>query len=133
MQFSSLLQSEGLYPSDWLKREADNFYSREQVTILAGSGSDRVLTNGMVLGKITSGGKYVQMNPDASDGSQNAAGVLLFDITAENGVDNTQGVIIRRDAIVSQNGLVWSSDTDLDQDAAEAQLVVLGILVREGA
>lgn len=40
---------------DVLKYEADALYCREEVTVLAGAGADRVLTNGMVLGKITKG------------------------------------------------------------------------------
>jgi hypothetical protein len=38
---------------DWLKWEQENQYSRDIVTLLAGSGADRVLTTGMVLGRIT--------------------------------------------------------------------------------
>jgi len=56
-------QTMGTRTSDWLKTEAADNLSREQVTILAGSGSDRELTSGMVLeisaatavGAVTSG------------------------------------------------------------------------------
>jgi hypothetical protein len=47
--------SESKYLGDWLKYELDNQYSREIVTILAGSGAERALLTGMVLGKITKG------------------------------------------------------------------------------
>lgn len=47
--------NEGKYPGDWLKFEAPNDYSREQIVILAGSGAARALTSGMVLAKITKG------------------------------------------------------------------------------
>ncbi len=47
--------SEGKYLGDWLKYEFDNQYSRDIVTVLAGSGAERALTTGMVLGKITKG------------------------------------------------------------------------------
>ncbi len=40
---------------DWLKWEQENQYSRDIVTVLAGSGADRVLTSGMVLGRATKG------------------------------------------------------------------------------
>jgi hypothetical protein len=40
---------------DWLKWEEENQYSRDIVTILAGSGSERALLTGMVLGRITKG------------------------------------------------------------------------------
>lgn len=129
----SQLQTERKTPGDWLKFEEEGRYCRETVTILAGSGSDRELVSGTVLGKITSGGKYVALNPDASDGSQNAAGILFESITAIDGTDNPGGVaIVRGPAVVSLAGLTWTSDTDLDQDVAVAQLEVLGIQVREG-
>lgn len=49
--------TEGKYVGDWLKGEVEEprDYSREVITILAGSGSARALTSGMVLGKITKG------------------------------------------------------------------------------
>lgn len=43
---------------DWLRGETDDQrlrYSRESITILAGSGAERALRSGMVLGKITKG------------------------------------------------------------------------------
>jgi hypothetical protein len=43
------------YLGDWLKFEGDNHYSREKVTILAGSGAERALLSGMVLGRVTKG------------------------------------------------------------------------------
>jgi hypothetical protein len=49
------VQTEGKYLGDWLKFEADNHYSRDIVTVLAGSGADRELLTGMVLGRITKG------------------------------------------------------------------------------
>lgn len=124
-------QTEGQYTGDWLRSEAQGSRSREEVTILAGSGSDRVLTSGMVLGKKTSGGKFLQLDPDANTGEEDAAGILLNDVTAPEGSD-VKAAIIARDAEVNGAGLTWPDDTDLDQDAAEAQLEALGIQVREG-
>src|SRR5512135_1034910 len=49
------VQTERKYLGDWLKYEAENQYSREIVTALAGSGADRALLTGMVLGRITKG------------------------------------------------------------------------------
>lgn len=130
MPLASATQNEGQYPSDWLKWEQDNFYSRESITILAGSGAERALTSGMVLGMVTASAKYVQVDPDASDGSETVRGVLLLDVTAEDGVDAT-GVIICRDAIVSDNGLTWTSGYNTTTGAAA--LEALGIQVRSGA
>src|SRR5512138_2169482 len=49
------VQTEAKYLGDWLKWEQDNHYSRDILTVLAGSGAERALTTGMVLGKITKG------------------------------------------------------------------------------
>ncbi len=49
------VQAERKYLGDWLKFEADNHYSRDIVTVLAGSGAARELLTGMVLGRITKG------------------------------------------------------------------------------
>src|SRR5512147_607061 len=49
------VQTETKRLGDWLKWEQENQYSRDIVTVLAGSGAERVLTNGMVLGRITKG------------------------------------------------------------------------------
>ncbi len=49
------VKTEGIYLGDVLKYEADALYCREEITVLAGVGADRVLTVGMVLGKISKG------------------------------------------------------------------------------
>ena len=117
---------------DVLKYEAPNFYSRDAVTILAGSGSDRALTIGAVLGAQTSDGKVVALAPAAVDGTQNAIGVLTADVTAADGVD-AKGVMIARHAIVSDAALVWPSGITTPQKTdAIAQLKAIGILVRTG-
>lgn len=121
------------YPSEWLKWEEDGWFSREAVTILAGSGSDRVLYSGMVVSKVTASGKWVQLAPAGADGSQTAAGILYVDTTAPNGVDARATVIVR-DAVVSDNGIKWPAGiTGPQTTTATGQLVALGIQVREGA
>ena len=47
--------TERKYLGDWLKFEYENQFSRDVVTVLAGSGAERALLSGMVLGKITKG------------------------------------------------------------------------------
>ncbi len=211
---------------DWLKYEQENQYSRDIVTILAGSGADRALLTGMVLGRVTKGaavgaavagntgdgtitaapavgaaakpgvyrvtciepaadgGKFAVEDPDgiligiaavgvefathltftiadgaadfvagdaftitvaagsdkvkqidfaATDGSDQAFGLLLFDTTAPNGADRSAVAIVRH-AIVSDNGITWPAGATANQKAAAvAQLKAAGILVREGA
>ena len=49
------VQTQQKYLGDWLKLEAENQFSRDIVTVLAGSGAVRELLTGMVLGRITKG------------------------------------------------------------------------------
>jgi hypothetical protein len=113
---------------DWLKFEEDNLYSRDEVTVASGQN----LATGTVVGVITASGKVTQLAPAASDGSQNAAGVLLNAIDAS--AADKPGVIVARHAICSDKGLIWpGSITGPQKAAAINQLKASGILVREGA
>jgi hypothetical protein len=120
--------TEGPYLSDWLREERENSFSREAITILAGSGA---VVTGTVLGKITTGGKYVPLDLDASDGSQNAAGILIANVTAESGVDEAASAIVR-DAGIDEDGLTWPTGISAgEKTTALAALLVLGIVARE--
>lgn len=212
--------TQGNYVPDWLKWEAERNFSREKVTILAGSGSARALTAGMVLGKITKGtataaavagntgattitanptvgaaakpgvyrltcvlggatgrfivedpdgivighaivgteftthltftltdgnpdatvgdaftitvaagsGKYVQLSLAGATGIEDAAGILLTDVTAPDGTD-AYGAVLVRDAVVVASKLTWPSGaSDNDKAAAMAQLKLQGIV-----
>jgi hypothetical protein len=121
--------TEGKRIGDWLKYEAPNKYSREVVTLVSGQN----LKSGTVVGKITSGGKYTAYDDDNSDGSETAAGLLCYDTDASGG-DVATAVIVKRDAIVSSNGITWASTNDAtDKTNGIADLLAIGILVRDGA
>ena len=127
------LISEGRYASDWLKAESHNAgYSREQVTVISGAGK---LATGTVLGKITASGKYKTVTVAASDGSQNAAGILLNPVDATSG--DVPAVIIAREAIVNPQGLIYGADVDTAPERLAVQNALRAlnppILVREGA
>ena len=125
--------TQGNYQTDFLKWEVEKTFCREAVTILAGSGSARVLTVGMPLGKLTSGGKYVQLAPAATDGSQNVAGILFIDVTAPNGTDAPGVIIARGPAVIQDNGIVWPGGISGGQKTtALGQIAALNIVVREG-
>lgn len=126
------LISEGRYASDWLKREADSYFSREEVILVSGAG---IVQTGTVLGKITASGKYKPVTVAAVDGSQTAAGILLDTVDATSA--DAPAVIIARDAIVVHQGLRYGADVDTSGERA-AITTALGalnppILVREGA
>jgi hypothetical protein len=121
--------TEGNNLSDWLREEREDSFSRDQITILAGAGA---LVTGTVLGKITLSGKYVQLDVDAEDGSQNAAGILVAGVTAESGTDE-DAVAIERDAGINSDGLTWPAGASAgNKTNALAALATLGIVAREG-
>jgi hypothetical protein len=100
---------------------------------LADGGTDFVSGDGFDITVAAGSGKWVQYNEDGTTGTEDAAGILLHDASAADAVDG-EGVAIVRDAIVSDNGLVWPSTADANEKAAAVeQLTALGILVREGA
>lgn len=114
---------------DLLKYEAPNLYSREAVTVAAGQN----LVLGTVLGRATADGKLHALNPTASDGTEVAAAVLTVDTDATP-IDRDDAVVVARHAIVARGALIWPTGITVAQKAAaEAQLVALGILVRESA
>lgn len=217
------VQLEGKYASDFLKWEGAKNYSREDIVILAGSGSARVLLAGMVLGRATKGAavgaavagntgngtitavptvgvatragvyratciepagnagvfllegpigivngtvivgeastlaglgftiadgatdfisgdsftitvaagdmKAVQLNLAATNGANEAFGVLYGDVTAGDGTD-AKGVAVVREAIIETSGLIWPAGISAPQQAAAlAQLAASGAIV----
>ena len=120
--------------SDWLKGETNSpsSFSRDQITLASG-GAALSLTTGMLLGKITTSGKWVQLNPAATDGSQNVSGILYEDTTVPAGVD-TQAVAVTRNSVVMDLGLTYPAGITGGQiTTAVGQLQSAGILVRRGA
>ncbi len=121
--------TQGARVSDWLKREADSDYSREQGILLAGG----IVKSGTVLGRITASGKLTTRTIAASDGSQNVVGLLLLTTDATSA--DQRVAFIARDAIVVHQGLTRGADVDTPTERAteNASLAAMGILVREGA
>ena len=119
--------------SGLIKLEEDPSYCREEVTVLAGSGSDRELQIGTVLGRITTSGKVVGLNLAGNDGSQTVYGVLVTNTTAPDGVDATGVALVRGPAIVSDAGLIYPAGATAPQKATiTSALIALGIVVRQG-
>ena len=115
---------------DVLKYELNPKFTRETVTLLAGTN----YPVGAVLGRITASGKMKLSTAAGSDGAQNAAAVLLYDVEG-TAADATGIVVLRGPAIVSKAALVFDASVD---DAAKtaakhAQLTALGIIPRDAA
>lgn len=115
---------------DVLKYELNPNYTREAVTLLAGT----TYPVGAVLGRITASGKYKLSTSSGSDGAQTAAAVLLY-ATDATAADATGIVVLRGPAIISKAALVFDASVD---DAAKtaakhAQLTALDIIPRDPA
>lgn len=125
--------TEGRTLGDWLKWEEDNLFSREKITLLGGDSEDVSIITGTVLGKVTASGKWVPLTEGPSDGSQTPAGILIYDTTVLDGVDQEASAIVR-DAIVNWDCVTWPATYDAaNKTAAIAVLKALGIVLREGA
>jgi hypothetical protein len=119
--------TEGKHAGGFLVWEVLRDFTRETITIASGAGK---LEPGTVLGKITTGGKYTALTPGATNGSQNAAGLLWANVDATD-ADAPGVVILRGPAIANQHDLVWpDAATDAQITAATSALAGLGIILR---
>jgi len=119
--------TEGKHAGGFLVWEVQRDYTRETVTIASGAGK---LKPGTVLGKITTGGKYTGLAPAATNGSQNAAGILWGAVDATD-ADAPGVVILRGPAIVNRHEIIWPEGaTEAQITAATTALAALGIILR---
>ncbi|WP_412509217.1 head decoration protein [Roseovarius sp. SYSU LYC5161] len=119
--------TEGKHAGGFLTWEVLRDYTRETVTIASGAGK---LTPGTVLGKISTGGKYTGLTPGASNGSQNAAGILWGQADATE-TDAPGVVLVRGPALVNRHEVTWPEGaTEAQITTATTALAALGILLR---
>jgi hypothetical protein len=115
---------------DVLKYEVNPNYTRETVTLLAGT----AYPVGAVLGRITASGKYKLATSGGSDGAQTASAVLLYAVDAT--LADAVGIVVARGpSIVSRAGLAYDATVD---DGAKittkiGQLAAVGIIARDTA
>ncbi|MBO6883861.1 MAG: head decoration protein [Marivita sp.] len=119
--------TEGKHAGGFLVWEVLRDYTREAVTIASGAGK---LEPGTVLGKITTGGKFTALAPAATNGSQNAAGILWDKVDA-SAADVSSVVILRGPAIVNRYEIIWPDGaTEAQITAATTALATIGIILR---
>jgi len=119
--------TEGKHTGGFLIWEVLRDYTRETITLASGAGK---LAPGTVLGRITTGGKYTGLAPAATNGSQNAAGILWADVDATE-VDAPGVVILRGPAIANRHEIVWpEAATEAQITTATTALAALGIILR---
>lgn len=95
--------------------------SRDGVTVNVATATD--LTVGSVLGKITATGKYVPRDPDATDGSEVSAAVVIENISVAATTDTLVDAYINGPLELKQAGLVF----DVTHDAGEQATAIAEI------
>lgn len=119
--------SESKHAGGFLTWEVLRDFTRDTVTLASGAGK---LVPGTVLGKITTGGKYTVLTPGATNGSQNAAGILWGTVVATN-ADAPGVVLVRGPAIVNRHEIAFPEGaTEAQITTATTALAALGILLR---
>lgn len=123
--------TEGPRKAEFMISEAEDYRSRDEVTVTVPANT--TLVSGTILAKITSTGKFVPHETDASpeDGSEGAAGILFEGLTNSTGsaVDFTATVVTRA-AQVKQADLTYDDISPSPVAATDAALAALGIIVR---
>lgn len=118
---------------DLVKREFDPDYTRETVTLKAGS----AYPLGAVLGRITATGVYA-LSPAAStpglEGAEIACAVLLHAVPASD-IDTQAVVLARGPVIVAERALAFDASVGnaTAQSLKHQQLAAHGIVVRAAA
>jgi hypothetical protein len=125
----STVFSEPINLGDLVKYEEDNlFYSRDSVTVAP----NQVLALGTVVG-MTDSQRVTALAPAATDGSQNAYGILLHAVDTTT-PGKTEALVLARECVVSDAYVVWPVGISAnDKATAIQQLKVPGILIRQGA
>lgn len=123
--------TEGKYAAEFLVSEANGTRSRDNVTVTVAASTK--LRPGHVLAKLSATGKYVEYDNAGTDGSQIAAGILLYeaDNSAVGSPADFKVAVINQDAEVVLADLGWfSGASGGDKTAALADLLALGIKAR---
>lgn len=114
--------------SDYVKHEYDAYpnFCREEVVIATPSN----LKAGTVVAKVTASGKYVQVDLAASDGSENAAGILINDADATTA--DVRNLIVARGPAVATSNLIYPTGASAANIATiNAALAAKSIVVRD--
>jgi len=121
---------EPLNLGDLLKYEEETLrYSRDQVTVAVGE----VLELGAVVGRATATTQIKRFDPEAADGTEVPAGILLDSVDA-TGAAFPDAILLARHGIVASSAVVWPEGIPAPQQAvAIAALEARGILIRQSA
>ncbi|MEI4485604.1 head decoration protein [Frigidibacter sp. MR17.14] len=118
---------EGRVVGDVVLYEAQQFYSRGTGTVAQGAGATHDI--GTVLGRVTATEALVPYDPDASNGAEKVAGVLISRVDA-TAAAVTDAILIERHARVKRHALVWGAGvaTEAERTAGVKALRAIGII-----
>jgi len=103
-------------------------YASSHINLTVADGSTDWAAGAVITVEVEAG-KYTELAPSGTDGSQIAAGVLWGNTNAADA--DTACVVIRRQAEAKADGLVWpDAITDSQKATAVGQLNALGIVLR---
>lgn len=126
-----IFATEGFRFSNLVKQELfpESGYNRDMLVVNEASAQSYVV--GTLLGKVTATGKYKICKADAVDGSQNAAALVLQEVSVPANTDTNVLSLVRGPAIVSKSAIVLDAtiDTDAEKLAVYTALEAKGILV----
>lgn len=122
--------TEGPHAAEFILSEANGQRSRENVTLEGGFTDAGVIVAGTVLGKLTSGGKYVISPNSGADGSQTGYAILLNDTDVTDA--DVVAAVIARDCEVNGDCLTYDDSVDdvTKTGTKNTQLAAVGIIVR---
>ncbi len=122
--------TEGRHAAEGVIFEEEAEYSRKVVTIHGGWTGATKIPAMSVLGKLTSGGKYVLSPASGADGSQTAIAINLYPVDPT--LADVDAVVLVRSAVVAADALTYEATVDTDNEIAAkaAQLEAVGIVVR---
>jgi len=95
------------HAGEFILSELDGAGSRDNVTILGGSGGAGKVYPGTVLGKLTSGGKYVPSPATGADGSQTGIAICINYVDATDA--DVVAAVLNLDAEVNGNCLLYDT------------------------
>ncbi len=122
--------TEGRHALEFLLSSGNGNISFDNVTLHGGFTGATALKAGTVLGKLTSGGKYVASPASGADGSQTAVAILAHNTDISAG--DVLAAVVSSEAEVIGAALEYEAtvDTDNEKAAKATQLAAVGIKVR---
>lgn len=122
--------TEGRHAAEFIMEELGVSFSRDNITIPAGTG---IVEPGTVLGSVTASGKFVPSTAEVvagAEGAEVANAINIYRVDATD-ADVTVAAIVRGSTV---NGKIITYDASVADDAATAakiaQLADAGIIVR---